>query len=310
MDLELRHLRVLCTVAESGSLSRAATALGMSQPGLTAQLQRIERMLGGRLFDRHRGGVRPTPLGEIVLTRARAVLPTIDDLLRNTALATGREPERERYRLGSVNAPLLSGMISALRSLCPAGEITARAESSPLRLVEHLAAGRLELVVVGDSPGYELARPPGVVVHAVATEPLSVLLPATHPLAVRPEVSLADLAGDDWALPEPDDDRTREYWTTAAGFSMRVPYEAEGRLILDLVRNGHAVSLCQATFDEVPGVVIRPITGRPLWYRHLIAWHEEGPLAQHAGTLAEFAARAYERAAARRRPARGDTPNP
>ena len=52
MDIELRHLRVICAIAESGSVTKAAASLGLAQPALTAQLQRIERALGGPLFDR------------------------------------------------------------------------------------------------------------------------------------------------------------------------------------------------------------------------------------------------------------------
>jgi len=82
MELEIRHLRVICMVAKTGSVSRAAAALRVSQPGLSAQLHRIERMLGGTLFERRPQGVAITPFGEMVLARARAILPTIDDLSR------------------------------------------------------------------------------------------------------------------------------------------------------------------------------------------------------------------------------------
>ena len=78
MELEIRHLRVICTVAQTGSVSRAAAALRVSQPGLSAQLHRIERMLGGTLFERRPHGIAITPFGEMILARARAVLPTID----------------------------------------------------------------------------------------------------------------------------------------------------------------------------------------------------------------------------------------
>lgn len=54
MDIELRHFRVICTIAELGSVTRAAAALGLAQPALTAQLQRIERALGRPLFERDR----------------------------------------------------------------------------------------------------------------------------------------------------------------------------------------------------------------------------------------------------------------
>lgn len=290
MELELRHLRVLCTVAENGSLTRAAAALRMSQPSLTAQLQRIERMLGGQLFERHSGGVVPTPLGEHMLTRARAVLPTVEDLMRHAAVVAGRTPEAELVRIGSVGAPLIGGVIAGLRSIFPGCRVTSMWEDSPVAMVDHLAAGRLELAVVGDSPGYELTPSAGMEFRTVATVPVFVLLPERHRLAGQADVDLAELREDDWALPEPDDDRTREYWATVAGYRMRVPYEATGKLMVELVRAGHAVSLCQPTFDQVPGVAVRPIVGDPLWYRHILAWHSGGRLAVHGDTLVKHAA--------------------
>jgi DNA-binding transcriptional LysR family regulator len=210
-------------------------------------------------------------------------------------------PER-RFRLGAVNSPLLGGLLDAVREVCPGAEITSRAEGSPLPLVDDIAAGRLEAAVVGDCPGFELPPQSGVVLSPIVTEPVFVLLPAAHPLAALDEVELADLTDEDWALPHPDNDRTREYWASAftiAGRRMRVPYEAEGRLVAEIVRGGHAVSLCQPTFDEVPGVAVRPIAGTPLWYRHMLAWHRDGELAAHAETLIRHATRYYEAASGR-----------
>ena len=54
MNLELRHLKVVCAIAETGSVTKAASQLGLAQTALTAQLQRIERTLGGPLFERLR----------------------------------------------------------------------------------------------------------------------------------------------------------------------------------------------------------------------------------------------------------------
>lgn len=80
MELELRHLKTIRAIAEAGSLTRAATVLGLAQPALSAQLRRIERALGGALFERGRHGVRTTALGELVLRR------------RPVPRATGRRP--------------------------------------------------------------------------------------------------------------------------------------------------------------------------------------------------------------------------
>ncbi|WP_084467448.1 LysR family transcriptional regulator [Actinokineospora inagensis] len=80
MELEVRHLRYLDAVGAAGSVTGAAAALGLSQPALAAQLQRIEQTLGGPVFDRGRHGARPTTLGRVLLPHARDILSALDEL--------------------------------------------------------------------------------------------------------------------------------------------------------------------------------------------------------------------------------------
>ncbi|MEU2717028.1 LysR family transcriptional regulator [Streptomyces sp. NPDC007205] len=296
MDLEVRHLRVICAVAEAGSLTRAAASLRMTQPGLSAQLRRIEAVLGGPIFDRGQTGAVPTALGELVLTRARAILPGIDGLLADTARAARCGTAPGRVRLGSVGAPLLADLIVAVRELIPGSEVTTRCQYSPSPLLDDLAAGRLEAAVLGDNPGQELPPREGVALRPVVTEPVFALLPSTHPLAAREETSLSELMEEDWAMPRPDSDRTREYWASVFSLMDRQPYtpfEAEGRQLIEIVRAGLAISLCQATFIEVPGVAVRPLSGNPLWYRHVLAWRRDGPLAPHGDDIARRVGKGY-----------------
>ncbi|MFE5711798.1 LysR family transcriptional regulator [Streptomyces sp. NPDC056501] len=293
MDLEVRHLRVVCAIAEAGSLTRAAACLRMTQPGLSTQLRRIENMLGGALFDRRRAGTVPTTFGEFVLARARAILPGVDALLADTAR---RQAAPGRIRIGSVGAPLLAHLVLATRRFLPEAEVTSRCRYSPFALLDDLAAGRLEAAVLGDHPGQELPPREGVALVPLVTEPVFALLPAAHPLAASAAVPLARLADHPWAVPRADTDRTREYWSSAcaaAGRRPAAPYEAEGRQLTELVRAGLAVSLCQATFSETPGVVVRPLAGNPLWYRHVLAWHRDGPLAEHGDALLGAVAAGY-----------------
>lgn len=289
-------MRVICAIAEAGSLTRAAASLCMTQPGLSAQLRRIEAMLGGPIFDRGQAGAVPTALGELVLPRARAILPGIDGLLSDTARAAHCGTAPGRVRLGSVGAPLLADLVLAARELIPGSDVTTRCQYSPSPLVDDLSAGRLEAAVLGDSPGHELAPREGVVLRPVATEPLFALLPSTHALAGREEVGLEELIADDWAMPHPDSDRTREYWASVfsrTGRQPHAPYEAEGRQLIDIVRAGLAVSLCQATFIEVPGVAVRPLAGDPLWYRHVLGLRRDGPLAAHGDAVVRRVAEGY-----------------
>ncbi len=119
MRLELRHLQVICSIADYGSLTKAASALGLAPSALTTQLQRIERSLGGPLFERDRRGARPTPLGDLVLSRARTLLPAVRDLhdeairLAGTARA---DSSAQFYRIGAVSSPILGGIIRRLNA--------------------------------------------------------------------------------------------------------------------------------------------------------------------------------------------------
>jgi DNA-binding transcriptional LysR family regulator len=294
MELEVRHLRAISAIAETGSLTRAAAALQQTQPGLSAQLRRIESMLGGQLFERRKDGVVLTPFGQLIVKRAQAVLPTVDELMNTTALAL-RTTEPHRLRIGAVSGPLLAGLVSALQRHYPDADITARGHAATEPLVDDIAAGRLEAALVGESPGYELSRPAGVVQRTIVDEPVFALLPAAHRLAAQNEVALADLVDEDWATPSPED-RTPEYWMRVlldTGKLPRVRYEAEGRMLAELVRHGVAVSLCQASFVETPGLAVRPITGDPLWFRHILAWHQDGPISGAGEILAQDVLKFY-----------------
>ncbi|MFC7644384.1 LysR family transcriptional regulator [Streptosporangium lutulentum] len=127
MQLELRHLRVVCTIADAGTLSRAATTIGVSQPALTAQLQRVEGALGGQLFRRSRLGVTPTPFGQFVLTRARSILLTVDELVTGTGADEGQP---DVARIGGYVTPMLSGLLSRLFKVLDV-PITVHTEYSP-----------------------------------------------------------------------------------------------------------------------------------------------------------------------------------
>src|SRR5690606_932148 len=112
MDLELRHLKIVRAVADAGSVSKAASMLGLAQPALTAQLKRIERMLGGALFERGRHGSRPTRLDDLALARGRALLPAAQELREEAArYAHAASPG---YRIGAPSGPSLGGLVHRL----------------------------------------------------------------------------------------------------------------------------------------------------------------------------------------------------
>lgn len=306
MRLELRHLRIVCAIADHRSVSKAASALGLAQPALTAQLQRIERALGGTLFQRDRRGARPTALGELVLARARVVLPAVQGLEDEAARMARHGPARPAYRIGAVpgpilSSPILSGLVRRLVAAHPGAYLATRTQLAAADLAGRLASGELDFALLGmceDAPAPAPAGPPELVWRLVATDPVQVLLPASHPLAGKEEVPLSDLADAPWAVAAADD-RFRDCFAATcarAGFTPRTIYEGDVPTCLELVEEGAAVALCQASFRPLPGLVPVPIAGTPLRWRQLLGWHPQAPAAGYADQVAEHAVAAYQAA--------------
>jgi DNA-binding transcriptional LysR family regulator len=148
-DLDLNLLRVFVVVADTGSVTKAASTLGLAQPALTAQLQRIERTLGGPLFERDRRGARPTALGELVLARARVLLPAMKGLQDEAARLAGSGVAMTRYRLGGVNSPILGRLVHRLAIDQPHAQITTHASWYIDELAQLVLGGRLDFALAG-----------------------------------------------------------------------------------------------------------------------------------------------------------------
>jgi DNA-binding transcriptional LysR family regulator len=302
MDLELRHLRALCVIADAGSITRAATVLGVSQPALTAQLQRVEREIGGQVFTRDRRGVALTPLGDYVLTRARGVLLAMEELRRATAEQV--TAATRVVRLGGVAGPVTVGLADRLSGHLPDTEVRLHTEYSPRLLVELLLADRLDAAAIVDYPDFVLRPHPALLLDVIAVEPVFVALFDGHPLADREEVDLTELSGEPWALTPPDGAGWPDCFHLAcrrAGFTPRVLYTMSDALpIREIVATRRAISPCQAVFQPGEGVQLRPLLGNPIQMRHLLACRRDGPLAGNFDDLLRLAREAYWAYASRR----------
>jgi DNA-binding transcriptional LysR family regulator len=89
-------LRTLVTVVDLRSYTKAAQALGVTQPAVSAQIKRLQGLIGGPVFSRLNGGLDFTPLGRLVLTLGRKVL-VADDLILSLG---GAAQYGQRVRLG------------------------------------------------------------------------------------------------------------------------------------------------------------------------------------------------------------------
>ncbi len=146
--LTLKSLRTLAAVARAGSLTRAASELGLAQSAVSRQLGELERALGGPLFHRTGRGMQPSDLGEQVLPSVQSLLAQAGELAR-----AGRE------RAGTPSGVVTLGMVPGVAGfLAPAlyGEVNRACPQVRLRVLEGysgdmetaLTQGRIEMAVL------------------------------------------------------------------------------------------------------------------------------------------------------------------
>lgn len=282
------HLRCFVIVAEELHFGRAAERLGMAQPPLSQRIQRLERELGVRLFDRSSRKVELTAPGRLLLDEARDILTRVDHVYSVAERARRGEVGTVRAGLPSdVGGPIVAALIAAFRDRRPDLRLDLR-EIGTAEQVRALAEGALDAGVVRhpcDSRDLELGPMLG--------QPLGVLLPAGALLAEPPEVHLSDLAGHDLVLSPRDDAPGAHDDLLAAcrrhGYAPAAVHEARHQqFALGLVLAGTAVALVPRT-AETAGVTWRPLVSEPLAWRTSCAWRRARDPG-HARAIADFTA--------------------
>ena len=154
-DVSIRRLQAFWAVAHTGSMTRAAKMLGISQPGLSQQLAGFELAIGGLLFDRRAGHLDLTELGSAILSRAEQVLRSVqelEDVLPNT-LGSGPRRSLRIAGAGSVMRTLLPKAIQRLDIPLDQLDFDLH-EGAPGEVLEALYARRanIGLVAAGSLP--------------------------------------------------------------------------------------------------------------------------------------------------------------
>ncbi|MFJ4098656.1 LysR family transcriptional regulator [Amycolatopsis japonica] len=299
VQLDVHHLRVIRAIADTGSLSRAAIALGVTQPAVSAQLKRLENMLGYQLFDRCEGGVTPTPMGELLLRRTAALLPQLDKLLEDIEQRVCPSGPPAVVRVAAVASALVACLPSLVTRLWPeVSEVQVVHDDHPERLLPLLAQRRAELALVKDYPGYELEIPANVDTAVVVTEPTFVLLPAFHPLAREKVVDLCALRDESWVMVSDSSAATftKYFADTCArhGFTPSFTHQVTSQQVALLVVKAGAIGLSQPICDPCDhGVVTRPLRGDVLPRRHVLAWNKETFVAGRRDELLSAVVDAY-----------------
>lgn len=259
--VDLRLLRTFCAVAEELHFRRAATRLGATQSGVSQQIRDLEQRLGFPLFRRSNRRVELTDGGREFLPEAKEILRRLAQAVDNArAIQDGRDGDVTVGLIGAATFEVMPRLIDKVRRQAPDLSFTFR-EMTAQEQFHALADGAIDLGLMRSA-----RRFPDLRFETVFREPVICLLPAAHPLAARPQVTIADLEG------EPILNLGRDYEPSAhdfynqlyraAGFEPRIVQEvSQIATILFVIATTGCLALGPRSFVtlERAGVVYRDL---------------------------------------------------
>ena len=193
--IELRHLRYFIAVAEELHFGRAARRLGIAQPPLSLQIQRLEAELGTSLFDRTSRRVQLTPAGRTLLEEGRRALAGIRDAVDAAQRAARGETGSLTVAFAaSVMFLSLPRVIRQFRESFPGVRLELRELGTGPQMIA-LRNGELDLGFLREPPPDDELE-----TETIMTERLLIAVSKRHPLAGRRRVQLTDVANDDFVL--------------------------------------------------------------------------------------------------------------
>ena len=193
--IDLRQLRYFLAVAEELHFGRAAERLGMAQPPLTQQIQKLEGALGYRVFVRHSRKTTLTEAGSVLLDEARRILREVDQAIEHTQRA-GRG-ETGQLIVGTPPSVMLTRLpvvIRRYRERFPGVHFVLR-EMSTSAIAAGLATGALDVGFLREVDSLE-----SLPIDVILREPVVAVLQAGHSLAKACRLKLRQLAGEPFVL--------------------------------------------------------------------------------------------------------------
>lgn len=262
--MELRRIQYFIAVAEECHFGRAAERLRMAQPPLSQQIKLLEAEMGVTLLIRSTRRVELTPAGEQFLNRARQIVASIDDAVKEAGeVSDGLLGTLTIGFTGSATYDLLPSLARVLRAELPGIGLDLKGEMLTPSQVTGLLDGTLDLAFL---------RPPvrssEVDVRVLRREPLIAVLPEAHPLASRSKVKLADLR-DEPFITYPSHHRSVVYEAVMdacqrSGFIPAQVHEVgETSTLVSFVAAGLGVALVPASVQhlKITGAHYLPIAG-------------------------------------------------
>lgn len=223
--MNLHHLRIFCAVAQRRNITAAAADLLLSQPAVSLQLKALEKELGLPLFERGGARLRLTHAGEVLHRSAVSILSATEEAER--AVADLRDGTKGRLILGAGTTGgmyVLPRILQAYKAVWPETEILLHIGTTD-QLLEKILQNVIDVGLIGGP--IEDRR---FVAEPVCSDELVLIAAPSHPITSLAKVTLEDLAGMPFVVPEAGS-RTRqlvERKLREAGVPLRIVMQLPG----------------------------------------------------------------------------------
>jgi DNA-binding transcriptional LysR family regulator len=249
-NIEIRYLRYFLVVAEERHFSRAAHRLGIAQPPLSQQIQRLEELVGQKLLNR-RPSVSLTAAGEVLAEAAAKLIRQLQlDIVKTRRTGSGHIGSLTIGFPASALMTWFPQVVRRFREVYPEVELILKELSSAAQLAS-LAEGSIDVGLLRGSVSNDLLQ-----CETLLSEPFAAVVPESHPLASRRSIDLNDLAEQQFVLfprsvaPALHDEITVLF--RGAGVDPPVIMEAQEWLtIVGLVETGIGLSIVPASFRRL-----------------------------------------------------------
>ncbi len=194
----LRQFQVFEAIYRSGSFTRAAEELYLTQPTVSMQIKKLTDALGLPLFEHVGRNVEPTEAGNELYDACRTIFERLSNLEMKIFDLKGLK--RGRLRLGVIsNAQYLAPEMLGEFSLNYPGIDLSLKVTNRDSIINRMNSNEDDLYIMGQAP----KGPIEVESHAIAPNPLAVMAPRNHPLVGKKNISLAEIAEQPFIIREP-----------------------------------------------------------------------------------------------------------
>lgn len=187
-DIDLRLIRIFCTIVDCGGFPGAQIALNMAQSTLSTHLASLEAKLGSKLCERGRGGFRVTPEGEDTYKAAQDLLRNIERF--DSVMDRVHRRKTEKLRIGMIDCVTtfeeldLAGAVARFSDRHPEAQLEVDSDT-PAGLQNSLLRGTRDIVIGGS-----LQPMPGLTYHEIAAETHHIYCGRNHPWHDLPDRDL------------------------------------------------------------------------------------------------------------------------